>query len=236
MSSNISPSPSSPRLSRFAALGALVGVAAVVAWQNAEEVRRGVQATMDMLRGAGPGWYFGAMAILPSFGFPMLPFALTAGPVFGAQLGLPMVMACAIAAIAVNVALSYLLAAHALRPWAGALLARWGQGDALVRGDFGWRWILFVRLAPGLPFFVQSYLLGLTRAPLAPYIVISTAVPGISIAAAIWLGDSLWRAHAREALWSMGALIAVVLAAQWMRRRRAAAQPGNALRRSDPTG
>lgn len=186
-------------------------------------------ATMDALRAAGPGWFFGAMAVLPAFGFPMLPFALAAGPVFGAQLGTATVMACALAAIAANVTLSYLIAARALFPWAQALLGRWGQADALARADFGWRWVLFVRLAPGLPFFVQSYLLGLTRARFAPYVVISTVVPGVSIAAAIWLGDSLWRAHASDALWSIGALVAVGLVVQWMRSRRPTDAPGNTL-------
>lgn len=234
MSAPESTSPPSPRCWRLAAVAALFIVVAVVAWRNGEEARRAVLATMDALRTAGPGWYFGAMAVLPSFGFPMLPFALTAGPVFGAQLGTPVVMACALAAIAANVTLSYFIAAHVLRPWAGALLARWGHADALARADFGWRWILFVRLAPGLPFFVQSYLLGLTRAQFAPYLVISTVVPGVSIAAAIWLGDSLWRAHARDVLWSVGVLVAAVLAVQWMRRRRPTEANENALPPSGP--
>lgn len=173
------------------------------------------------LREAGPLVFFGAMAVLPSFGFPLLPFALTAGPVFGERYGAGGVIAAAVVAVACNVTLSYLIAAHALRPWAKTLLARWGYGDAWLRRDFGWRWVLFVRLAPGLPFFVQSYLLGLTRAQFAPYVVISTCVPGTYIAATILLGDSLWNNRARDIYWSLGLLTVAGLVVYWLRRRRA---------------
>lgn len=197
-------------------------IVGTLAWWHREEARGAVQATVNAVRDAGPVWFFGAMAVLPALGFPLLPFALAAGPVFGARLGLAGVVACAVAALSCNVSLSYAIASRALRPWTARLLARWGYGEVLERRrDFGWKWVLFVRLAPGLPFFVQSYLLGLTRARFAPYVAISTVVPGFYIAGTVWFGDALWRAHARDVGWSIGALAAMALLWSWLRRRRA---------------
>ena len=38
---------------------------------------------LTVVRDAGPWMFFGAMAVLPAVGFPMSPFTLSAGPVFG---------------------------------------------------------------------------------------------------------------------------------------------------------
>ncbi|MBA4136949.1 MAG: hypothetical protein C0518_06500 [Opitutus sp.] len=200
----------------------VAGAAALVIWRNGADSRRWMLEVIAQLREAGPLVFFGAMAVLPSFGFPLLPFALTAGPVFGERYGAGGVIGAAVVAVACNVTLSYLLAAHALRPWAKALLARWGYSDAWMRRDFGWRWVLFVRIAPGLPFFVQSYLLGVMRAPFVRYLVISTVVPGIYLAATILLGDSLWHQRGPEIFWSLGLLAGVGLLFELLRRRRRA--------------
>lgn len=206
------------------ALALGVSGAAWALWWRGGDIRGWMDGTIGALRGAGPVWFFGAMAVLPSFGFPMLPFALAAGPVFSPQLGTAGVIACALVAVACNVTLSYVVAAKVLRPWTAALLTRWGYADVLARRrDFGWRWVLFVRLAPGLPFFVQSYLLGLTRAQFAPYVVISTLVPGAYIAGTIWFGDALWRAQGRDVLWSAGVVVAVGLVWSWLQQRRSRA-------------
>lgn len=225
VSRNLPTAPSSPVLRRRWRVLAFVVIAiglAVLGWLRGGEIRQWANAAIGTLRDAGPVWFFAAMAVLPTLGFPLLPFALAAGPVFSPQLGRMGVIACALAAVACNVSLSYGVAAKVLRPWTSALLQRWGYANVLEqRRDFGWRWVLFVRLAPGLPFFVQSYLLGLTRARFAPYVLISTLVPGAYIAGTIWFGDALWQAHARDVLWSTGVLVAAVLVVSWVRRRRA---------------
>src|SRR5947209_4653448 len=65
---------------------------------------------MDLIRAAGPWAFFAAMAILPAFGVPLLGFTVPAGEAFGAQLGLPVVIALSLAMIAVNLAFGYWLA------------------------------------------------------------------------------------------------------------------------------
>jgi uncharacterized membrane protein YdjX (TVP38/TMEM64 family) len=61
------------------------------------------------------------------------------------------------------------LAAHWVRPKAG------GRLDRLIAGveAEGWRFVAFVRLAPLFPFNLLNYALGLTRIPLAHYVIAS---------------------------------------------------------------
>jgi len=65
---------------------------------------------LDLIRGAGPVVFFGSMAVLPSFGAPLSPFALTAGSVFAPTLGMPLVIVLALTAVTFNIMLSYYLA------------------------------------------------------------------------------------------------------------------------------
>ncbi len=86
----------------------------VLAWRF--DLGAQITRCIEVLRHAGPGPFFTAMAVLPIFGFPLSPFTFAAGPVFGPAMGAATVVACAILATVVNVALSYWVAARALRP------------------------------------------------------------------------------------------------------------------------
>ncbi len=92
------------------------------------------------------------MALLPAVGFPLLPFALAAGPVFAPTHGTGGVVACSILAVALNVALTYALASTSLRPHVARLMTRLGYRRPDPRRDRAWGFILLVRLAPGLRF------------------------------------------------------------------------------------
>ena len=76
----------------------LLGVGAA-GWAWGSELRSVVDEVMAWLRAAGPGVFFSAMAVLPLLGFPLAPFTLAAGPVFGPQLGVATVIACALCAV-----------------------------------------------------------------------------------------------------------------------------------------
>ncbi|MEY4087975.1 MAG: hypothetical protein RJB55_246, partial [Verrucomicrobiota bacterium] len=89
--------PDAPEISRrrptallLAAAGVVALVAGLVVWRIGphaalEEGRRLWSIVFDACAGAGPGVFFGAMAVLPCFGVPMSPFALSAGPLFSAR-------------------------------------------------------------------------------------------------------------------------------------------------------
>lgn len=177
---------------------ALLALAALAWWLWGGAIRDGMLHTMEWVRAAGPAVFFGAMALLPMAGFPLSPFTLTAGPVFGPSMGAGTVIACAILAVTINVSLSYWLAAKALRPTFGWLLARMGRSlpEGPVKSSL--ELTLILRVVPGTPFFVQSYLLGLARVPFwKVYLPVSVAMPSAYIVVLVLAGDALMSGNNR---------------------------------------
>lgn len=176
-------------------LGLVVVVLAVGAWLAMRHVDFAAQAArcVTFFREAGPAAFFMAMALLPVVGFPLSPFTLAAGPVFGPVMGLGNVILCTLLAVTVNVALSYWIAARALRPLVSYWVKRLGYTLPEVQPHAAWPVILLVRIVPGPPFFLQSYLLGLARVPFGIYMLVSTVVPAAYLTATIVLGDALMR-------------------------------------------
>ena len=127
---------------------------------------------MALIGSAGPWVFFSAMAVLPAVGFPLLAFALPAGPAFGEQLGLGCVLAAYGVAIAINLALTYWLAGRALRPLVEWFVVRFGYQIPQLAKDEHVEVTLLVRITPGPPFFVQSYLLGLGKVAFPTYMVV----------------------------------------------------------------
>lgn len=179
------------------------------------------------LREAGPEVFFVAMAVLPAVGFPLMAFTLAAGPVFGPTLGAGWVIAWSLAAVVGNLLLTYWLANRALRPLVSRLLAyfEFPLPDRTAAG--AWQIALIVRLTPGPPFWAQSYLLGLIRVPLVPYLVVSTSVMAGYIVGLVYGGVALANGNGRLAFTAAGILVVLVAALQLLRhraaRRRAAA-------------
>lgn len=198
----------------------LVVVAVLVAKRG--DLRAAAEMVVAWLQAAGPLVFFSGMAVLPAVGFPMMPFAFAAGPVFGPVLGLPAVIACAVAAVLVNVMLSYALAARWLRPSILWLLDRLGYRLPPLPEGSDWQIVWLVRLMPGLPFWTQSFLLGLMRLPLVPYLVVSTLLPAGYISGTIIFGDALFKGHMKHAL--LGAAMVGLCGAgvHFWRKRRAA--------------
>ncbi len=212
------------RLSVVAVVLALVAAAVFAACSGGP---RALWVALDgVLRAAGPLVFFAAMAVLPAFGFPLAPFTLIAGPVFGPQLGVGPTIACAVAAVAANVAMSYWLAAGALRPWVLRLAGWLGYRLPEAGAGTAWQLVTVVRLAPGLPFWMQSYLLGVVRAPFAAYMTLSTLIPAGYIAATIAGGDALARGRGRTALLAFAVLGFVAALVHLWRKRRAARATG----------
>jgi uncharacterized membrane protein YdjX (TVP38/TMEM64 family) len=179
------------------------------------------EAAVLRLREAGPGIFFVAMAVLPAVGFPMFAFTLAAGPVFGPTLGTGWVIGCSITAVVVNLLLTYWLANRALRPLVSRLLTyfEFRLPDGAAGG--AWQIALIVRLTPGPPFWVQSYLLGLIRVPLAPYLVVSTFVMTGFIVALVCGGEAIAHGSGRLACAAVGTLVVLVAALQLVRNRTA---------------
>jgi uncharacterized membrane protein YdjX (TVP38/TMEM64 family) len=208
------------RLVKFGVAGAIVAIAAGLAlhgmnWRGA--VERG----LDAIRGAGPWVFFVAMALLPAIAVPMLTFSLTAGSAFGGQMGMGGVVAAGLAAVTINLALTYWLARRALRPWLARLIARLGYRLPQVDGADMTDLIVLLRVTPGIPFFAQNYLLGLADVPVVSYLVISCVISWAYTAAFIVFGDALLHGRGRAGLVALSLLLALSAAAHLARRHYA---------------
>ena len=206
----------------LAAVLALAVVAAIlqyIGWQTAwDEGKRVYTATMSAIESAGPAVFFSAMAILPGLGAPNLAFALVAGPVFGERFGLPLVIVFGLAALTFNLIVTYWLARTWLRPLLSRLLARFGY--ALPQVDSGdiTDLIVLLRVTPGIPFFVQNYLLGLANAPFGRYLVISCAIQWVLNAAFMLFGEALNQGRGKLVLYAILLFAAVMVATRLARK------------------
>lgn len=180
-------------------------------------------AVVGYVRSAGPVTFFVAMALLPLVGIPLMPFTVAAGPAFGPVLGIGPVILWAIVAVGVNVALSYALAAHVLRPSISRLAAFLGYRIPAASGS--WHVSALIRLAPGLPFFAQSYVLGVMRVPFGSYMLVSTLVPAGYISGVILLGDALWKGEGRAMFFALSLLVLAGTALHFLRQRHLASLP-----------
>ena len=232
MSLPTAPAKKQLPIAQLAVAGVIVlGIAAIVVywlgWRTAlEEARRAVAAGANIVTNAGPGVYFGAMAVLPAFGVPMAPFALAAGPLFGERLGFPMIIFLGIVALTFNLVVTYWLAHRALRPWLTGLLARFGyQIPQVDRADIT-DLIVFLRVTPGFPFFVQNYLLGIADAPFLRYVVISCAIQWPINCGFMLFGEALSQGRGKVIVTAILLIAGLAAATQLVRRRLAKKKAG----------
>jgi len=179
---------------------------------------------MDLVRGAGPWVFFAAEAVLPALGAPLIAFNLVAGEAFVPQMGLPGVIAAALAAIAVNLALSYWLARYAVRPLLARLAAIYGYGIPRLTANNALSVTLLLRLTPGPPYCLQSYLLGLAEVPFRLYLITSWICLLPWSIGALVLGEGVMNGNFKLALGGLAVIAVAVLLVQRIRRAYAPAR------------
>ncbi len=204
-----------------------LGVVAAVLIAGAVLVMRGydvkglIQQALELVRSAGPVVFFTAQALLPAVGAPQTAFSLTAGPLFGSQLGMPLVVALSTLALAVNIALTYWLASRLLHPVLEKLFLRLGYKLPQVASGNAIDLIVLLRVTPGVPLPVQNYLLGLARVPFGRYLLVSCLILGPLNAAFVLFGDALLQGKGRLAFLALSGLLALMAGAQLLRKHYA---------------
>jgi uncharacterized membrane protein YdjX (TVP38/TMEM64 family) len=203
------------------AAGGLVACGAGWWWMRAQgyDVREGIEWVLGQVRALGPVAFFSLMALLPAVGAPVSVFTLTAGPVFGPTLGLPLVLVLALGSLAINLALTYAMARWLLRPWLERLCAWLGFGIPEVAVADQRNLVILVRVTPGPPYVLQNYLLGMARIPFWTYFVISWSVVCLYTTAFIVFGDALARGKGRGALVAASVIVALVVGVRFVRGR-----------------
>lgn len=213
------PAPRSNRslLIKLAA-GAILALVVLLLVARGVDLKGLIQRGLEIIRGAGPVAYFTAMAILPAVGVPGTAFTLTAVPVFGPRLGTTTVVLLALAALTVNMALTYFLASRWFRPPLQWLLAKLGYKLPQVATADANDLIVLLRVTPGIPFPVQNYLLGLAGVPFVRYLVLSCLIQWPINVAIMLFSDALLHGKGRVAFLALMGLLALLTATHLVRK------------------
>lgn len=185
------------------------------------DVRGGVERLMAFFREAGPAAYFAAMAVLPAVGVPVSVFTLTAGPVFGERLGMPLVVGLSMAAITLNVVLTWALARRALRPFLEKWLTRFGYRLPQLAVEDMTDVAILIRVTPGSPFVVQNYLLGLAGVPFGKNLLVAFVVQAFYTPAFVLFGDALLHGKGKMAMLAASLLVVAVVVTHLVRKHYA---------------
>jgi uncharacterized membrane protein YdjX (TVP38/TMEM64 family) len=223
----MTPDPTTRRRRLLLVVAVVVLLIAAFLWQR-EACAAAVHAVLNVCRAAGPLVYFGAMAILPMFGFSLFAFVATAGPVFGPTLGVGHVILYGLVALSANVTISYVLASRWLRPVAMRMLRWLGYSLPDTRRFGAWEIAMLVRLLPGPPFALQSCALGVARVPFSAYLAVSVGIPALYFAAMVILGGGVAAGNHQAVIEACILLCGIGALVHWLRRRIVAR-----IRRSD---
>lgn len=177
---------------------------------------------LDFIRDAGPWVFFTGTAVLPAFGAPLSAFTIVAGEAFSHQMTLWGVIVAAIVAIGINLAFTYWLARYALRPILSKLIERYGYKIPTVTAKNALSIALVVRLTPGPPFFVQSYVLGLAEIPFKLYMIVSWLCILPWTIAFIVLGKGLFNGNFTLVIYGAGVIVVATVIVHAIRKRYAA--------------
>ena len=146
-------------------------------------------------------------------------FTLTAGELFAPLMTMTGAIAALLLAIGVNLALTYWLARYALRPLLSRVLEHYGYRVPRLAGANALSIALALRLTPGPPFFVQSYILGLAEVPFRLYMVVSwICILPWAIGAAI-MGKGVFNGNFRLVAYGVGVIVAAVVIVRLVRMR-----------------
>jgi uncharacterized membrane protein YdjX (TVP38/TMEM64 family) len=210
------------RLHRWAAVAAVLGAGVLlVAWKlglDGSALKAGWRAAEDYLA-QHPWILFLSLVILPGLPVPTSALLFLAGTVWREQ----PVMACllCLAAIGLNMTWTYWLAARAGRRLIERMLAAFSiRIPELPRGDH-LRLILILRLTPGMPFFVQNYLLGLFRAPFRLYLVVSLGCNALFASGIVLSGAGIAEGNLTPVLTGLGLIVLGLVVVHTIRQRLA---------------
>lgn len=166
------------------------------------------------VREQGPIPFLAALAVLPLVGVPVSAFYLAAGAVFPLWISLVVT----VVGLAINITLAYWLARRWFRSGIERVLDRTRYSIPEVSPDDHVRLTLFLRLMPGPPFVLQSWILGLVEVPFPTYLAISLGTQMLISAGFIVLGSAFYRSSVGRVLIAAIIVVLAVIIIQWVRR------------------
>lgn len=163
-----------------------------------------------------PVLLFLSIAVLPSLGFPVSALLVLVGTVLGANM-----KGCifALAAIYLNIIWSYFFA----RGWGRKLVQKmlgihWKKWSDVDRKNL-FRLTCLLRMTPGIPLFVQNYLLGIFAVPLRHYIAISFPITGLYTVGFVLTGGAIMKGNFMKAIAGIAVLCFAVFAVRFFNKK-----------------
>lgn len=211
------------RMHRLAVLMAALGAAGLLGlWKmgiGPGDVKRCFEVVMEEIRHR-PLLLFVALVVLNGLPFPASALFMMTGMVWGGQ----PVVACGygLAALFLNQAWTYALAAGPGHGLVARILERGGWKIPTLKRENVTDTILVMRLVPGIPLFVQNYVLGLLRVPYGRYAWMSLLCSGAPVTGFILAGAGIAGGEWKIALLGVAVLVLALVAVRIMRRRRSA--------------
>ena len=215
----VSPTKKLPLLKL--AVVAAAAIAGAVLVLRGLDVGEAIEQGMALIRRAGPVAFFLGMALLPAVGAPLTLFTIPAGEAFAPQMTLGGVIAVTLVAVALNLALTYWLAHRAFRPLLERWVTRYGYRVPRVSAGNALTVALLVRLTPGPPFFLQSYILGLAAVPFRLYMIVSWLAVLPWAVGAVVLGRGILNGNFKVAAIGLGVIVVAIVVVQAVRRKLA---------------
>jgi uncharacterized membrane protein YdjX (TVP38/TMEM64 family) len=203
------------------AVVAAAAIAGAVLVLRGLDVGEAIEQGMALIRRAGPVAFFLGMALLPAVGAPLTLFTIPAGEAFAPQMTLGGVIAVTLVAVALNLALTYWLAHRAFRPLLERWVTRYGYRVPRVSAGNALTVALLVRLTPGPPFFLQSYILGLAAVPFRLYMIVSWLAVLPWAVGAVVLGRGILNGNFKVAAIGLGVIVVAIVVVQAVRRKLA---------------
>ena len=217
-----SDSPDSKRILPFfrpvhgLAVLAVVVLAAFVAIVGPDKIQTGVEGLWSQLKSAPAPVYFGIMAVVLIAPVPASIFYITAGPIYGVVPSLLWI----VPTLALNFLLVHLIASSWLRPGLESLITgRRFQIPRLEKRGDQTLFITLIRLTPGIPYFVQNWLLALSGVDRLRFISISVAIQMLYATGFVVLGRSAFEGEFGLAVFALALLIVVSIVARLVHKR-----------------
>jgi uncharacterized membrane protein YdjX (TVP38/TMEM64 family) len=163
---------------------------------------------------ANPSLLFCSIAILPGLGFPVSVLFAAAGVVWGTN-----VKSCSIvmSALALNLTWTYYVMQSPMGCWIRSKIpAKWLCFLDADRGS-AFRILLAMRIAPGMPLFIQNYLLGLLKIPFAVYFPVSLLFNSLWACAYMLSGGAFFSGRSGQAFAAISLFILIIILTRLIR-------------------
>ena len=166
-----------------------------------------------------PALIYVAIVILPAMPFPLSVLLLAAGVVYGERYGLFYAGLLASTAIIINLSCTYWVARFPARRLVERLVRRFDFEIPELPKHHVLRFTIIFRVTPGIPFFLQNYILGLAGVPFRPYFIVSSLAQLVWTFGFVVSGGAIFKGNAGLAIAGVCLLVVATLITQSIRRQ-----------------